>query len=594
MSSSLGTSFIITSSLLTQQHGKEILAATHGAFLRVEDSHMLLLDSVSAERILRALLQQKQEKGPGKNNAASSSSSSSSSSSRPPSAGAGHSVHIPASTLTTGITSGISSIVKRAESRGLRLGDSLSIYNMMEETERPTIDEVEIFAGATEGTGECSVLVLSCVDPLVNVVKATSELVAVLQKRFSPPGRAQHIFAPDTSEKAAHALHLIREAVIRQQVARGASTSESKVLSQPLRAGTALSTSAGAAASAKFDRPPAKSYLVDMDSLYDFCFPHGQQFPMSTGRLILYAMYGPLAGGSLMTGSRAGSRALTDSEILTMIKEIEQDDILAVYTAGSVMGNVAEVLTDVRAASRGLPRLSRNQVVTMLEDLPRDSRGRCSFHDIQKRVLGARLQRIEDMKIMFKPVASSDRERSLSSKLRIVEPKPKFGRGKLAETLALTHGRLMAMDRHGGSAGAGSLETAFSLPAALAASVRSGQSHVPGFHQGDPEAQARHSQRLSAAGNVVGGLDIKHKMGPIETFRVFEGLLHRNEFMVAEIEDAVQSKMASTLLCNTKIIRSDLPGSIDKFDRLAAFSLSKNVGTRVPGSLSRMSGNSSH
>jgi hypothetical protein len=76
-------------------------------------------------------------------------------------------------------------------------------------------------------------------------------------------------------------------------------------------------------------------------------------------------------------------------------------------------------------------------------------------------------------------------------------------------------------------------------------------------------------------------------MGPIETFRVFEGLLHRNEFMVAEIEDAVQSKMASSLLCNTKIIRSDLPGSIDKFDRLASFSFSRNIGTRVPGSHSR-------
>jgi hypothetical protein len=582
MSSVTGTSFIITSSLLTQHHGKEILAATHGASLRVEDSHMLLLESVSAERILRAII-----KGGEAFGSKDQKPSSSSSSSRPPSAGAGHSSNIPGSTLTTGITSDISNIVKRAESRGLRLGDSLSIYNMMEEKERPTIDEVEIFAGATEGTGECCVLILSCVDPLVDVVKASYDLVLKLQQRFSPPGRAQHIFAPNTSGKANHALHLIREAVIRQQVARGASTSETMALSQPIRTGTARSTAAGAAASAKLDRPPAKSYLVDMDSLYDFCFPHGQQFPMSTGRLILFALYGPLAGGSLMTGSRAGSRALTDSEILSMIKEVEQDDILAVYTAGSVMGNISEVLTDVRAASRGLPRLSRNQVVTMLEDLPRDSRGRCSFHDIQKRILGARLQRIEDMKVMFKPVASSDRERSLASKLRIVEPKPKFGRGKLAETLALTHGRLMAMERHGGSDGAGSLHTAFSLSASAAASVRSGSQQIPGFHQGDPEAQARHSQRLSAAGNVVGGLDIKHKMGPIETFRVFEGLLHRNEFMVAEIEDAVQSKMAPTLLSNTKIIRSDLPGSIDKFDRLASFSLSKSIGTRVPGSMTR-------
>jgi len=47
------------------------------------------------------------------------------------------------------------------------------------------------------------------------------------------------------------------------------------------------------------------------------------------------------------------------------------------------------------------------------------------------------------------------------------------------------------------------------------------------YHVGDPEAHPRHSQRLSAAGNVVGGLDIKHKMGDVEAFRVCEGLMHR-------------------------------------------------------------------
>ena len=103
------------------------------------------------------------------------------------------------------------------------------------------------------------------------------------------------------------------------------------------------------------------------------------------------------------------------------------------------------------------------------------------------------------------------------------------------------------------------------------------------FHQGDPEAQPRHSQRLSATGNVVGGLDIKHKMGEVESFRVNEGLMHRNTFMVGNVFEATQSKFTTSMAANTKIIRGDLPGSIDRFDRTAPLGAHKPRGTRVPG-----------
>jgi hypothetical protein len=290
---------------------------------------------------------------------------------------------------------------------------------------------------------------------------------------------------------------------------------------------------------------------------------------------------------------------------------VERDDMLAVYTAGSVFGDVGQVLTDVRAASRGLPRMSRAHVAALLADLPRDSRGRCSFHDVQKRVLGARLQRVEDLRVMFAAVATSDRERGLAASLRICAPEPVFGRGKLATSLALSHGRVMAMERHGGADGAGALATAFTLSAKESQRVRSG-ALAPGagpsavsatdgglglgltergsvdFHAGDPEAQPRHSQRLSAAGNVVGGLDIKHKMGEVEAFRVCEGLMHRNTFMVGNVYEATKSKFTTSMAANTKIIRGDLPGSIDRYDKAAPLSLHRPRGTRVPGGVPMM------
>jgi len=637
------TSFLLLSSLLAQHHGREALAAVHAAGLRVEATHTLALDAVAAERLLRVLVLPSEATGPSSaasgDDGGSGGAGAGAPRSRPPSAGAPHGGALQGQPLTSGLSASVSATLRRAEKGGLRLGDSMAIFELMEQRARPSVDEVELFS---REAGACTALELSCVDPRVDVVARAAELAAALRQRYLPSGTAQHVFAPPAREAARRALHLLHEAAIRQAAQRGAGAAAAAGgdLRGPVTA--ALPTPAAAQAAARFARPPTdKSHLVDMDALMDWVFPHGQQFPRSTGRLVLFALHGPLAGGTLLTGSRGASRALTESELLAMIAEVERDDMLAVYTAGSVAGDVAQVLTDVRAASRGLPRMSRAQVAALLADLPRDSRGRCSFHDVQKRVLGARLQRVEDLRVMFAAVATSDRERGLAASMRFCAPQPAFGRGRLAESLALSHGRLMAMERHGGADGAGALATAFTLSAREAQRVRSGADAAGAaggagavavtdgglglglglterggfgggfsggggfggsgggvtlglgasgfgggagtFHQGDPEAQPRHSQRLSATGNVVGGLDIKHKMGEVESFRVNEGLMHRNTFMVGNVFEATQSKFTTSMAANTKIIRGDLPGSIDRFDRTAPLGAHKPRGTRVPG-----------
>ena len=76
---------------------------------------------------------------------------------------------------------------------------------------------------------------------------------------------------------------------------------------------------------------------------------------------------------------------------------------------------------------------------------------------------------------------AAERERGLAASLRICAPEPVFGRGKLATSLALSHGRVMAMERHGGADGAGALATAFTLSAKESQRVRSGALDSPGF-----------------------------------------------------------------------------------------------------------------
>ena len=77
-------------------------------------------------------------------------------------------------------------------------------------------------------------------------------------------------------------------------------------------------------------------------------------------------------------------------------------------------------------------------------------------------------------------------------------------------------------------------------------------------------------------------------MGEVEAFRVCEGLMHRNTFMVGNVYEATKSKFTTSMAANTKIIRGDLPGSIDRYDKAAPLSLHRPRGTRVPGGVPMM------
>jgi hypothetical protein len=142
-----------------------------------------------------------------------------------------------------------------------------------------------------------------------------------------------------------------------------------------------------------------------------FCFPPGEMYPRSTGRLIVFALYGPFnEEGNLTCGFR-GSHVLSSVELESMIDDIDQEDIVSVYVVRDTVFSCGrttdfevivdfewqpskglstyekqEVLRSSGAAAKRLPTMSRAQVSAFLAKLPTDASGTISFHDLQEYV----------------------------------------------------------------------------------------------------------------------------------------------------------------------------------------------------------------
>lgn len=172
---------------------------------------------------------------------------------------------------------------------------------------------------------------------------------------------------------------------------------------------------------------------VDVDALFEWLFPPGAAHPHAAGRLILWALHGPLGpSGALEGGPRGARRPLRAAELAAMIRVVEDEDAAAVHallgrggarvtaapTRGDARGgrvlpwerafgpppvdHAAALASALRTAPGGsagglaaeLPRITRGAVDALLADLPRDGRGRVRFADAQARVLAARCERV--------------------------------------------------------------------------------------------------------------------------------------------------------------------------------------------------------
>ena len=191
--------------------------------------------------------------------------------------------------------------------------------------------------------------------------------------------------------------------------------------------------------------------LVSLEEVLSFVFPPGALHPRSMGRLILYALQGPLRGGALVGGRLALARPLSDREVDTEIDALEEEDVLAAFTGGSVLGGSVEpVLRSVRQdGALHMPRMSMEQVEGLLApvvaacDAPTNrlyARGALlSFHGLQAAVLRARALRVADLARAFPPAILPH-----AAHARLLPAPPILGRNALAPALLASTAPLAA------------------------------------------------------------------------------------------------------------------------------------------------------
>lgn len=386
----------------------------------------------------------------------------------------------------------------RARKHGLATTRLFGSEQFATEASVPSLEAVEEFS-----TSALSCIVVSSIDPRVNVVETLNALVgpedrkdavarkSCLRAMYDAPDHARvwRIVAPLEAASAVRGLGLVRRfhaeatAPAGSQHPRPHSSADAgggasrfgdsvSSLSSTRNSAGVLGREGGLLATLTLAGPfppgatQGKEVAVDVDQLLSFVFPPGEQWPNSTGRLILAAMYGPLTAEGKLNGGRRSGRPLTDSEVEAMISEVERDDLLAVYTAGGVTGDVDTLLADIRAASRKLPRMSKNQAIAMLADLPRDSSDRVSFHDFQRRVVRARMERVRELGNMF-PDVIARRDPDVARLLISQAPKP-YGKGTLQRRLA-DEGSLGATIAAGGNAARAAAQGLGSFRALMAA-----------------------------------------------------------------------------------------------------------------------------
>ena len=405
-------------------------------------------------------------------------------------------------------------------------------------------------AAAAAGGSSLGALGASLVSPRLGAAAKTS------RPQPSPPKAAA---APPLCDVSAETLRSYRPlgasngafvgSGVMAETGSPLASRRTRLQSPAAASGFSFGPEAGAAAGAAAAPPPVRTVsdgpvqaLVDPEALLAFVFPPGARHPPSAGRLVAYALHGPLGpGGRGLLGGQRRGRPLSNAELDAVVAAIEREDQLAAYagalevlglegcvtkpnplthlpsTDGSVLSNPDGILADVRAASQPLPSLPREAVVAMLADLPRDSVGRLSFHVVQARVLEARVRRVRDIQTpaALAVRAAEARADPLSRLASLRPPSPLGGRGKVAARLAAD---VAASGGHAGPVGA------------------------PG-----------------AAGVLLGGatgpVSFSRKMGDVERARTIERLLHRGSHLAANLEDLRKATLAPGIAASVTIFR---------------------------------------
>lgn len=166
---------------------------------------------------------------------------------------------------------------------------------------------------------------------------------------------------------------------------------------------------------------PASKFTssVDLDMLLNFVFPPKQRYPKSSGLLSVFALYGPLDNKGQLRGGKFGSRVVTENELVAMVKEIEREDLINIFTDNANLSRAQEeqVLQETNSVkAKMLTNFTKEQVVDLFAAIKRDEEGGLSFHTLQKLLLELRQARVDSFKEMFPGLTGKHKHKGLQKK----------------------------------------------------------------------------------------------------------------------------------------------------------------------------------
>lgn len=135
---------------------------------------------------------------------------------------------------------------------------------------------------------------------------------------------------------------------------------------------------------------PSKS--VRWTQLENFLFPSNLEHPESTGRLELFARYGPLDDAGRLHGGRGGKHVHTDGEIRLMIKNELRE---ALFSVISKPRNVAELIVEQLLPIAISHNYTMSEIKQLLAGVVLESDGQMNFAELQEVILENQQHRLK-------------------------------------------------------------------------------------------------------------------------------------------------------------------------------------------------------
>eukprot|EP00425_Heterocapsa_triquetra_P023197 CAMPEP_0195110034 /NCGR_PEP_ID=MMETSP0448-20130528/91307_1 /TAXON_ID=66468 /ORGANISM="Heterocapsa triquestra, Strain CCMP 448" /LENGTH=333 /DNA_ID=CAMNT_0040146699 /DNA_START=36 /DNA_END=1037 /DNA_ORIENTATION=+ len=131
---------------------------------------------------------------------------------------------------------------------------------------------------------------------------------------------------------------------------------------------------------------------IAMPSLRKFLFPEHLENADSTGRLELFARYGPTDDFGRLHGGPAGAHIHTDLEIAQMIRHNCREALFACFNKPR---DTVEVVVDTLQKVAMTHRYTDQEVQRLLKDIDRGPDGRMNFSAMQHTILASQKERLK-------------------------------------------------------------------------------------------------------------------------------------------------------------------------------------------------------